>query len=289
MPRVSYVIPAIRNDEWLSLAIRSVQLDPYQDKEIVVVSNGDVSFTRDDLSPTLDVDACRLSVIRSNQKGVANALNAGIDAVDCEFIARLDADDVSEPGRTARQVDFLTRHPTTFGVGGCAFLVNSLGEKTGLLRVPAIKSNIEMRKTLRFDNPYIHPSMMMRAAELKALKYDVSMIKCQDWELWARVAESGGLIENIQEPLISYRRHGGQESISSLSSIELDAYSRCVRSNMQLVRGKNDILYQRTSLLEGGKIGIIKALAVFSIEIVNVPNTYALKKLVANLVRAVRG
>lgn len=289
MPSVSYLVPALDCNDWLAQSILSILKDPYKDREIVVISNGPNLFSREDLVNKMGVDNDSVKVIRSLSVGVSAALNDGIDAVDCDFIARLDSDDLNIPGRTAHQVEVLTHSEKLVGVGGNAILIDSEGGRIGRLNLPEIKTNAEMRSTLGFDNPYIHPAMLLRADVLRAFRYDERMKKCQDWYLWGGIAGAGLLVSNIQRDMISYRRHPAQESSVKLNDEDRAGLIECVQFNLALTKRSHTYLYQRNDLIQNGRLPISQAGRIFCHEIKYVDNIYSARKLISNLTRAIKG
>ena len=282
MARVIYLIPALKSNDWLVSAIKSIDKDGYKDKEILVVDNGSQSIDEIQLATLSHVNT-RIKVIHERSPGVAEALNAGIDSCDCEFIARLDSDDLVLPGRTQRQVDALSGKSDLAGVGGNAALINEHGNRIGRLVVPALRSIEEMQCTLRFENPYIHPAMMLRASVLRSFRYDTDMVKCQDWDLWMRMAKARQLIMNLDDDLISYRRHPNQESVIKSQQADIKA----LRNALLRLDGALEFpyMFQRT-YLEQARLTIYQAMRIMVRESVNIKNVYSLKKLASHLYRA---
>lgn len=280
MAKVSYLIPILEVNEWLRQSLTSVDADPFEYKEIVLVNNGDAdvdaAFLRNEWGVSTPI-----KIIKEPSRGVAQALNTGIRLCESDFIARLDADDRVIPGRTKLQVDFLQNNPNVFGVGGQARVIDRVGAPIGALRVPLIYDLREMLATLRFDNPYVHPSVMLRTDTLKVLGYDEAMVKCQDWDLWIRSGIAGHLIVNIDAAVIEYRRHPYQESaLNDLPS------AMALRSCLSRLLGTDSILYQRKFMLRGESLGLGDAISIACKEFRHIKNMYSLRKLLSNLYRA---
>jgi len=89
--RISVVLPVYNGEKYLGEAIRSVLAQTYSDFQLVVVENGSTDGTKAILAGFADP---RMRVIYLPEAGLVGALNAGIQATDSEFIARMDADDV---------------------------------------------------------------------------------------------------------------------------------------------------------------------------------------------------
>ena len=135
--------------------------------------------------------------------GLAHALNHGIFRSRGRYIARMDADDIAEPQRLARQVRFLETHPAFSWVGSSAFLFDSNGA-WGLQTVP---QKPHARDFLP-HSPYIHPSVVFRRSVLLQNDgYNTArqFLQCEDYELFMRLHSLGYRGYNLSTPLLWYR------------------------------------------------------------------------------------
>jgi glycosyltransferase involved in cell wall biosynthesis len=204
--RVSVVIPALRADAYLDQAVRSVLDDGHPDVEVIVVFDGvDVDLAGWSWRGRTDVVITRTT----HRSGSAAAINHGIRLATGEYIARLDADDVSHPGRFAAQLDALRTRPETVLVGTQGRVVD--GENRVLGDYPA-DASADVRELLTRTNPVIHSSFLIRRAVLDGVGgYDESCIRMQDYELLLRLALVGP-IAITPGRFVDYRVHGGQNS-----------------------------------------------------------------------------
>ena len=93
-------------------AIASIRTQTYQDFEMVVIDGGSTDATTEVCRNTFDGDP-RCRIITSRNTGIVGGLNDGFAVARCtDYIARMDADDISEPDRFRRQVEYLTRTAT---------------------------------------------------------------------------------------------------------------------------------------------------------------------------------
>jgi len=80
-------------------------------------------------------------------------------------------------------------------------------------RVLKLRQTDEAIKTeMLFCSPFAHPTVMMRTALVKQLRYDSTWEKAEDYDLWERAIESGWKMTNIPEVLLLYRVHAKQIS-----------------------------------------------------------------------------
>jgi glycosyltransferase involved in cell wall biosynthesis len=139
--------------------------------------------------------------------GVAATLNRGLDLATGEYIARMDADDISLPERLAKQVAYLDANEEIAVLGTNVESFNELGTiSTGWSAL----NPEQMKVDLLFACGLAHPSVMMRAEVIRELGgYDVEFNGLEDYELWCRVLENHK-ITTLPDILLRYRIHGSQ-------------------------------------------------------------------------------
>lgn len=112
MSIVSVIIPTFNCADYLSDAVESVLAQTLNAHEIIVVDDGSTDPTQE----LVQKWGGRVLYFRQPHSGVAAARNRGIEAATGEFIAFLDADDLWEPEKLARQLHFFQSEP---GVAAC--------------------------------------------------------------------------------------------------------------------------------------------------------------------------
>jgi hypothetical protein len=148
----------------------------------------------------------QISIISQRNEGVVNALNRGIERSSGKYIARLDADDVSEKNRLEVQVDFL-EHNLEIGIlGSRSILIDSHNKNWGIQNIPLFDENI--RWTSFFRSPFINSSVMFRkkCIALNNVIYRKEFAPAEDYDLWVRLLRiTKGA--NLALPLVRYRVH----------------------------------------------------------------------------------
>ena len=141
----------------------------------------------------------------SNNQGLASNLNNGLAYIKkkkYEFIARMDADDISDSKRIRLQVEFLMQQSAVMVVGASAKIIDGNGAVIGLKKVPYEVSF----SCLRYKNPIIHSSIMFKMAFLEFIGgYNATYKKNQDYYMWLRSCRSNIPIFNLQQPLVLFR------------------------------------------------------------------------------------
>jgi hypothetical protein len=102
--------------------------------EVIIIDDGSTDSSMDicnDILHRIDVGHftknphVRMKIVKLEKVGLAAALDRGIAEASSELVARLDADDICEPGRLGRQVAFLRQRPDIHVVGGQVLLISS--------------------------------------------------------------------------------------------------------------------------------------------------------------------
>ncbi len=207
VPLVSVLMCVHNAGPYLAAAVDSILTQTFADFEFVLIDDG----STDESSRLLQEYAARdrrIQLHRQANMGLTRSLNRGLDLVRGQYVARMDADDVSQPNRFERQVEFLQQNPE---VGVCGTWVELIGTSSGKVWKYPTEPDDVAAAMLFFPPPLAHPTVMMRAAALTrhGLRYDPSFPRGQDFDLWSRCACFFPLA-NLAEPLLQYRVHAEQ-------------------------------------------------------------------------------
>jgi succinoglycan biosynthesis protein ExoW len=162
LPRIGVVIPHFQREPGLlHRALSSIAAQEYPPVQVVIVDDGSPRAAAEEITATLRSGLPGLTVIRQENKGVAAARNAALDAMTEEVsaIAFLDSDDYWEPAHLQLAAVALSR--------GADFFFSNLrieGTTTDLFRQQA-------RRDL-LDNPRPvpdAPGIMLWAGSVSAL------------------------------------------------------------------------------------------------------------------------
>lgn len=203
-PKVSVVAAVFNGAPDVEAACRSVLDQSFSDFELIVVDDASTDETPAILARLAAQDP-RLRVVRNDRQcGQTPSLNRGLGLSRGELIARIDADDAFLPGKLARQVDFLTRHPEVAVVGTWALRVTDTGASVGLFKAPTDPAEIAHR--LLSTSPICHVSVVMRReAVLAAGGYCNAYRYAADFKLWSDLRRAGCILVNIPDVLVHYR------------------------------------------------------------------------------------
>jgi glycosyltransferase involved in cell wall biosynthesis len=138
--------------------------------------------------------------LNSQNIGLTKSLNKAIKKAKGEFIARLDAGDLSFPDRFKIQTDYLNKNKDVFLVGSSAIFIDESDNEMN--RFYAESDIIKLKKILENKNRIIHSSIMFRN---KDLYYREKFYLAQDYDFYLCRISEGKKIANIENFLIKFR------------------------------------------------------------------------------------
>ena len=206
MPKVDVIMPVRNGEKYISRAISSLVPDAEFINKLIVINDGSNDRTASILSD-LRWNG-RLQIIHQPPLGIVRALNGGLNAAETALVARMDADDVSLPGRLKAQIAYLERSPKVAAVGSQVLLIDADGFPTGDTSNFPLASR-EVRRQLYEHGRCVvsHPSVVMRKdAVLACGAYRAPFEHAEDFDLWLRLSEHYP-IENIADVFVHHRVH----------------------------------------------------------------------------------
>lgn len=210
-PLISVILPVHNAQKYLIEALESLRYQTYPHFEVIAIDDASTDDSYKILKSYAKIDS-RFKVIRNkvNLK-IAKTLNLGITKAKGEFIARMDADDISLPNRFQKQVKFLTSHPGVVVVGGQCLTIDTNSHITGKKLFPT--NHIAIHELMYTANPLQHPSIMIRRSLLpKAFSwYNSHLTPAEDLDLYFRLGKFG-LFANLKSVVLMYRQHGDSET-----------------------------------------------------------------------------
>ena len=226
---------AYNEDKTIRKAIESIRNQTFDDWELIVVNDGSTDGTESIVSKAALEDSRIVLLNKDKNTGLASSLNKGIAISSGDYIARMDADDLSLRDRLRLQVDCLDNNLDIVVLGGAAIYQDAHGNILGKVYMP--EKHRDIVKWLLRSSPFIHPSVMMRRAFLQTTQgYDESLKRAQDYDLWFR-GKDIGQYHNIQTPILTYV----QKEKKSLRSL-FDSY-RVRRKNISGMKDSLTSMY----------------------------------------------
>ena len=205
-PSVTVLMSVYNGEDYLNAAIDSILGQTYEDFEFLIVDDASTDGSRACLQHWAEQDDRIRLVLKDVNEGLGQALHDGVNMAKAPLIARMDGDDIAEPGRLRKQVAYFEEHPETDILGTWALDIDEEGREKQYRRYPTEHEEIVR---LIWTNPLVHPSVMMRKEAVQSVgSYDPDVRKRQDYELWFRCVAGGLRLANYPEPLLRYRFTG---------------------------------------------------------------------------------
>lgn len=209
-PLVSVIMPVRNGGSFLSEAVRSILAQTLRDLELILVDDR----STDGSIERLCVDDMRLRITRSQGSGVSSAFNTGFGLARGEFIARMDADDFSLPGRIEQQLDYLAAYPDIDLCGGCVEIFGSAAIAGGNRRYQAwlngCRSPQDIHRELFIESPIPNPTALFRREALDRLGGYRSPDWPEDYDLYLRADAAGMRMGKPDQILHRWREHPGR-------------------------------------------------------------------------------
>lgn len=229
-PMISVIMPTYKSAKYLKRSLMSIVEQTYENFEVIIVDD----TTEDDGTKDI-IDAIndrRITYYKPAVRlGMVKSLNYAIESSCGQFIARMDADDISHKERFERQVDYLNNNPDVGVVGSCCYTIDGNDRAIGSINHPTEDGDIKSK--MLFNVALIHPSVMMRREVVSSVLYDNRCYCCEDYVLWSRIMGKTKF-HNLSEKLFKYRVLNDGAMQSQLSKLHED--SDYYRKHLQILK-----------------------------------------------------
>lgn len=188
-PLVSVLLPAYNAESFVGDAIESVLAQTLTSFELVIVNDGSTDATATVLDRYRSDARVRIIDNVSNQ-GLVASLNRGLAECRTELVARLDADDTSEPTRLERQFARFEKNPRLVLNATAYRRVRPDGSVIRIGQPPS--THAELAATHLTGNRLCHSAVMFRRrAVIDAGGYRAEWFPVEDFDLWLRLCTAG--------------------------------------------------------------------------------------------------
>jgi len=206
-PLVSVVLPVRDGGEFLSQAVESILSQTFENLELLLIDD----HSSDDAISSLDKSDPRLKVFNCKGNGLVDACNTGFELGRGDYIARMDADDISLPERIQCQLDYLDQHPSVAISGCCVEIFSDTGIQGGLERYQAWLNSVrepgQVHQQIFIESPLPNPGLMFRKAALQQLGGYRKNQWPEDYDLLLRADAAGMHMGKPEAVLLRWREH----------------------------------------------------------------------------------
>lgn len=223
--------------EWIEQSIRSILNQTYKNLEVVLISdNPESSELTEYLKDVKQKDSRIIVSLNEKNIGLVDSLNRGLTICTGEYVARMDADDISLPNRIEKQLAFMTER--NYDLVGCQFCV--FNSDKDLYKSEAPICNDACRIVLKYKSCIAHPSWLVKKSVYDKLNGYRNIDACEDLDFLQRAIFTGYKVGNCPEILLRYRDN--QNSISHKKEYRQMAIRRVMARTLY----KNEILSEET-------------------------------------------
>ena len=209
LPTVSVLMPVFNGERFLREAIDSILAQSMPDFEFIIVDDGSEDDSWRIIQSYHDD---RIRAFHRPHEGLVSSLNFGVSVAQSDWIARMDADDVSSPDRFRMQLEAISGHPEIAVLGGQCFVMNESGYQLSSTRAPENHEHL-IRNTLYGGHSLCHPSVILNKVALEKVGGYRSRFLCaEDVDLWLRICEVG-VLRCLPYPVLKLRKHDSNVSL----------------------------------------------------------------------------
>ncbi len=206
-PHISVIIPTYNRAGFLAECLASVAAQTAADFELIVIDDGSTDET-ESLCQQASID---YHYIYQENSGVSAARNLGIQSSHAEWLAFLDSDDLWEPTKLARQLEFIQNYPETRILQSEEIWIRN-GKRVNPRDIHAKPSGWVFEEMIPLCRVSPSAVMIHRDVFERVGLFDEALPACEDYDLWLRIALHYP-IECLREPLV-IKRGGHEDQLS---------------------------------------------------------------------------
>lgn len=209
-PLISVIMAVYNSEEFIQEALKSLQAQSLTDWELIAVDDCSKDESFDILKKWSTVEP-RIRIFKMHQNSGAGAVrDFAIKQARGSYIAVFDADDICEPERFKKQIDFLQSHPSVVSVGTQTEQIDYDGRPCGTKTFPTDPDKL------------YHMMYTAIPAQLPTLMVNTTLLPANfSWFDGWRVSEDSllffklacyGKIANLPDFLLKYRYYSQSTS-----------------------------------------------------------------------------
>lgn len=208
MNKLAVIMSLYKSDviQYVSLAVQSILNQSFSKFDFFIQYDGYVRTEVDEYLSSIKDERVHL-YRRDENKGLAQSLNdllAVVMPLGYEYIARMDADDISLIKRFEKQIGFMEAHPNIDCLGTWAIEIKSDGNEFYRKQMPETHDGCWQQFMIR--DCIIHPTVMFRRSYIeKAGLYSLDTYFGEDTMMWANGFANGCKFANLPEYLFKFR------------------------------------------------------------------------------------
>lgn len=204
-PIISVILPVYNGGKYLKESIESILNQTFRNFELIIINDGSTDSTDEIIDYYSRIDS-RIIKFKNKNMGLVKSLNLGIELSKGEYIARMDADDISLPSRLQLQYDFMIDNNLDI-CGSNIYVLNGIHYSKGCY----YQDHNDLKFLLMFESVFAHPAVIIKKSIFDHLKY-LNYMYIEDYKLWIDISLNNYKMSNVSDFLLIYRVHENQVS-----------------------------------------------------------------------------
>lgn len=204
MKLVSVVMSTYKEPiSFIDLAVNSILTQTYSNIEFIIIIDDPGNVQLSDYLQECQKKDKRIKIIYNEKNlGLTESLNKGLKYCSGDYIARMDADDISKTDRIEKQMLYLEKNGLDLVASNYERFIDEeeIGEK---LCFPSDYQACMRR--IKYGNCIPHPIWFAKREVFSTLNGYRDIKTCEDYDFILRAAEKGFKIANCPEVLLRYR------------------------------------------------------------------------------------
>ena len=219
---VTVIMSVYNNEATVNTAIESILGQSYKNIELIITDDCSSDNSLSIIKKYIDKKNVKL-IENSENRGLTKSLNSMIKIAQGKFIARQDADDISLYNRIQVQIDLINK----FNLDFVSSRAISLQTKK---YIPNISFNLPYKFLIRYKNPFIHGTLIIKKNVLLELgNYDERFKYAQDYKLMIDALDKQYKYKVLRKP---YYLLNTRNNISNLFRDEQKYFADCARNRL---------------------------------------------------------
>ncbi len=264
---ISVILPVYNGALYLDEAIKSILSQTYSNFEFIIINDGSTDNSLEIINRHKSIDD-RIKVISRENRGLIASLNEGIEKSEGTYIARIDQDDVSLPGRLEKQLNYMLKNHLDI-CGGDFTKIDVQNNVLEEHKVPKTESEIII--TLATNMPFAHSCVMIKESFLSKnnLKYGLNGYRnAEDLDLWILMYENGAKFGNVDAKILKYRILPSSMSRTNLKEIKKESdrqFDSFIKNNRVDFENRFQILLKQKNISNAIQRDMMRAIIRYSL------------------------
>jgi len=235
-PKISVLMPVYNAENFLKEAIDSILNQTFKDFEFLIIND---ASTDDSKKIIMSYDDKRIRYLENKKNlGVAKTLNRGLRLAKGEYLARMDADDISLPNRLELQYRKLKGDKNLAIIFSNINWINENGKSISIFSIYKLSTSPEeIYYDLQFRNYLMHPTVIFNRETIinEFGGYD-ERCEAEDNDLWLRVSKKYKIVK-LNKVLVKVRRSKQSKSVLFRKTLN-ESTIIIAQNNLQSLIGK---------------------------------------------------